>query len=155
MAELNDYGKSVAAAIKLIVANNPGATARALKQIGAETKDFVPNPQLEADLWTLHAANRERFYQVLNSIPWNYGNNNWTNDPKYRNAIINTVGAQSTTNAKINLSNIWQSVVGALQGQSSQNTTTTTTGTDTQTVIVLSIISLAILGILFYVIKSK
>lgn len=91
----NDYNKAVASVIKLIVANNAGKVAQGLRSAGYETKDFVPASELETALFQLHSANPNKFYEVLSGIQWNYGNNNWTNEPKYRDEIMKLVGEQS------------------------------------------------------------
>ena len=95
---IEEYNKSVASIIKLIVANNPGGVAKALRQAGYETKDYIPASELESALYQLHSANSNQFYEVLKTVSWNYGNNNWTNEPQYRDQISMLVADTATTN---------------------------------------------------------
>lgn len=95
---IEEYNKSVGSIIKLIVANNPGGVAKGLRQAGYETKDYIPASELESALYQLHSANSPQFYEVLKTVSWNQGNNNWTNEPQYREQITELIADTTATN---------------------------------------------------------
>lgn len=110
-----DYNKAVASAIKLIVANNGGKVAYALRSAGYETKDYVESPELEMALFQLHSVDPKKFYQLLSTVPWNSGNHNWTNEPKYRDEIMKLVGDAS--GSQVARGNWWDIFLTLLQPQ--------------------------------------
>lgn len=124
---IEEYNKSVASIIKLIVANNPGGVAKALRQAGYETKDYIPVSELESALFQLHSANSNQFYEVLKTVSWNYGNNNWTNEPQYRDQISMLVADTATTNGMDTQRGVADWFKTALDYLQEQSTTITTT----------------------------
>lgn len=110
-----DYNIAILAVIKMIVENNAGCVARKLKDAGYETKNFIPSAELESVLFQLHMANPTVFFWVMRHCDWNYGNNNWTNEPKYRDQIIANVKIH--TGAEVDKSNWWSTTINYLQKQ--------------------------------------
>ena len=106
------YNQAVISVIELIVVNNAGGTARALKQAGYPIKDFIPESELKTALLQLHMSDRKKFFEVLNAIEWNYGNTNWTNDPKYRDKLINSLSKE--TGSPVAKGGFWGSLINAL-----------------------------------------
>lgn len=90
-----EYNKAVISITELIVANNPAGTARALKKHGYYIGNYVPEGDLKTALLQLEKTNPEKFWQVLRDIEWNPGINNWTNDPKYQQPIMDALGQQT------------------------------------------------------------
>lgn len=86
-----EYNQSVVSIIELITANNAGSVARALKNAGYNSADYISESDLKVALLQLHTTNPQTFYEVLKQVQWNSGKNNWTNDPQYRDPIINAI----------------------------------------------------------------
>lgn len=107
-----EYNQAIISVIELIVANNAGGTARVLKQAGYTTKDFIPESELKTALLQLHMSDRKKFFEVLHSIEWNHGNTNWTNDPKYRDRLINSLSKE--TGSPIAKGGFWSALLGLL-----------------------------------------
>lgn len=110
-----DYNIAILSIIKMIVANNGGCISRKLKQYGYESKNFIPAPELESALFQLQAINPKLFFQVMKNCDWNFGNNNWTNEPKYRDQIITAV--QTHTGVQVDKNNWWNTTISYLQKQ--------------------------------------
>lgn len=91
----DEYNKAVISIVELIVANNPASTARALKKIGYNIGNYVPEGELKTALLQLEKTNPEKFWNTLRDIEWNPGINNWTNDPKYQQPIMDALGQQT------------------------------------------------------------
>lgn len=87
------YNKGIATIVKTIVANNAGGVARALKEAGYETKNYIPASELESVLLQLSLANRDKFFEVLKAVPWNNGDVA-TNQPQVRETLMKLVDAQ-------------------------------------------------------------
>lgn len=111
-----DYNIAIVSVIKMIVENNAGCVARKLKEVGYETKSFIPAPELEVALFQLHNADAATFYKVMNNCEWNYGNTNWTNDNKYKEQIMSAV--QTHTGKKVDKHNWWDTMINYLKQQS-------------------------------------
>ncbi len=62
---MNDYNLDIALIIPLIVKNNAGKTAIALREAGYEKKNFIEASELEAKLFQLHTANPVLLYKVI------------------------------------------------------------------------------------------
>lgn len=84
-----DQNKAIALIIPLIVKNNAGKVALALRDAGY-SKDFIPAPDLEARLFQLYTANPDLFFSTMKSVPWNYGEVE-TNKPEIRDQLIQVV----------------------------------------------------------------
>lgn len=84
-----ETNKAIALIIPLIVKNNAGKVALALRDAGY-SKDFIPAPDLEARLFQLYNANPDLFFSTLKSIPWNYGETE-TNRPEIKDQLIQVV----------------------------------------------------------------
>lgn len=120
------YNKSIALLISMIVANNAGGVKRALKEAGYNsTYDFVPPAELESVLFKIHGADRIKFFEILKKVDWNFGNNNWTNKPEYRDQIIKLVG-QANGNTQLAKKDWWQSAIAFIQGTPPTTTVSTT-----------------------------
>lgn len=100
-----DYNKAVTLLIHLIVINNAGAVARALKQAGYDVKSYIPAPELEMALLQLQMADTVKFFSLMQSIPWNYGDTE-TNKPEVRDELMKLVAAQSSI--EITKDNWWK-----------------------------------------------
>lgn len=85
----SDQNKAIALIIPLIVKNNAGKVALALRDAGY-SKNYIPAPDLEARLFQLYTANPDMFFQVIKTIPWNYGEVE-TNRPEIREELIRLV----------------------------------------------------------------
>lgn len=108
MITLQDYNKSVALLIHLIVMNNAGMAARVLAQAGYPVKNYIPEPELEAALLQLHIADKKRFFEVIKNISWNPGHIA-TNDENIINNMINLTQANAGTDA--NTSTWWPMLI--------------------------------------------
>lgn len=110
-----EYNQSVVSIIELITANNAGSVARALKNAGYNSADFIAESDLKVALLQLHTTNPQEFYKVLEQVQWNNGKNNWTNDPQYRDPIVNAIlrdsGMADISNQR---GDWWMTVVGVL-----------------------------------------
>lgn len=112
----SDYNIAILSVIKIIVENNAGCVARKLKEVGYETKVYIPTSELEAALFQLHSANRNLFFKVMKNCEWNNGNNNWTNNPQYKEQILSAVSKYTGTQAdKLNW---WNATMDYLNQQS-------------------------------------
>lgn len=88
-----EYNKGVATIVKTIVANNAGGVARALKDAGYPTKNYIPSSELEAVLLQLSMTDHNKFVEVIKNVPWNNGDVA-TNTPQVREALMKLVNAQ-------------------------------------------------------------
>lgn len=82
----------------LIVRNNGGAAARALMEMGYEKK-YIENEELEKALLQLYLADPDKYFNLLISIPWNYGHIE-TNKPEIRDAILKAMNITDTIETK-------------------------------------------------------
>lgn len=111
-----DYNMAIISIIKMIVENNAGCVARKLKEVGYETKSYIPASELESALLQLHTVNKKTFFNVMANCEWNHGNNNWTNNPEYKNQIFSAVSKY--TGKKVDKSNWWKVTLQHLKQQS-------------------------------------
>lgn len=111
-----DYNIAIVSVIKMIVDNNAGCVARKLKTVGYEPKNFIPASELESALLQLHTVNRKLFFEVMAQCEWNYGNNNWTNNPLYRDQIYKAVSKYS--GKQVDKLNWWKVTLDYLKQQS-------------------------------------
>lgn len=70
---IQEYNKTIAILVHLIVMNNAAGVVKALKEQGYNTQKYIPAPALEAALLQLHAANVDSFFKAMESIKWNPG----------------------------------------------------------------------------------
>lgn len=105
-----DQNRAIALIIPLIVKNNAGKVAIALRDAGY-SKDFIPASDLEARLFQLYIANPTMFFEVMKSIPWNYGEAE-TNKPEIRDELINLV--TSNTGYQVSKDNWWKILIALL-----------------------------------------
>lgn len=84
-----DQNKAIALIIPLIVKNNAGKVALALREAGY-SKDFIPTPDLEARLFQLYTANPDLFFSIMKTIPWNPGHKE-TNEPELKEQLLAVV----------------------------------------------------------------
>lgn len=89
----SEINKAISLIIPLIVKNNAGKVALALRDAGY-SKDFIPAPDLEAKLFQLYIANPDLFFSTMKSIPWNPGENE-TNKPEIKERLIAIVSEVS------------------------------------------------------------
>lgn len=85
----SETNKAIALIIPLIVKNNAGKVALALREAGY-SKDFIPAPDLEAKLFQLYNANPDLFFSTMKTIPWNQGENE-TNKPEVKDQLLAAV----------------------------------------------------------------
>lgn len=109
-----DQNKAIALIIPLIVKNNAGKVAIALKDAGY-SKDFIPDGELEARLFQLYISNPDNFFQIMKSIPWNPGQKD-TNLPEIKDELIKMVIAN--TDVQISKDNWWPELINLLQKES-------------------------------------
>ena len=81
----------------LIVRNNSGAVARALMELGYDKK-FIQNEELEKALLQLYMADPDKYFDVLISIPWNYGHTETNKD--IRDSILKSMNITDTIETK-------------------------------------------------------
>lgn len=105
-----DKNKAIALIIPLIVKNNAGQVAIALRDAGY-SKDFIPETELEAKLFQLYTANPDMFFEVMKNIPWNYGQAE-TNKPEIRDELIKLVTDHS--DKEISKDNWWPELIDLL-----------------------------------------
>lgn len=105
---IQDYNKSVALLIHLIVMNNAGMVARALRQAGYPVKNYIPGPELETALLQLNIADRNKFFRVMKSISWNDGHTATNNPEMIKNVIQLT---QMHAGSMVNNTNWWPSLI--------------------------------------------
>lgn len=114
---LQEKNKAIPIIIHLIVLNNAGGVARALKEAGYESKNYVPESELEMALLQLYMADQVRFFEVMKSIPWNYGHIE-TNKPEIKDELIKLVVAN--TGYEVSKDTWWQELI-ALLGPYTEN----------------------------------
>lgn len=102
--------KIVSLIIPLIVKNNAGKVAIALRDAGY-SKNFIKDTELEAKLFQLYTANPDMFFEVMKNIPWNPGQIE-TNKPEIRNELIKQVDAYS--HKEISKDNWWPELIALL-----------------------------------------
>lgn len=110
---IREYNKAIILLIHLIVMNNAFKVANALKEVGYDTKNFIPAPELEAALLQLYMADPNKFFQVMNNVTWNYGHVA-TNVPEGRDQVINLI---SQAGIETDKSNWWQNFIGLITKQ--------------------------------------
>lgn len=86
-----DQNKAIALIIPLIVKNNAGKVAIALRNAGY-SKGFIPQSELEARLFQLYTANPDMFFEIMKTISWNYGEVE-TNRSEIKDELIKLVSA--------------------------------------------------------------
>ena len=111
---LEDYNRTVAILVHLIVMNNAYGVAKALKDQGYDTQKFIPAPELEAALLQLHMASRDKFFKVMQNIPWNPGHVNTNQKVVIDNMIKLT---QSKSGEMVDQTTWWPSLVGFVGSQ--------------------------------------
>lgn len=109
-----EYNQLVISVVELITANNAGGVARALKNAGYNSTDYISEPDLKVALLQLHATNPEKFYEVLQQVQWNFGKNNWTNDPQYRDPIVNSILREAPVDTSMEKGAFWGTILGIL-----------------------------------------
>lgn len=105
-----DQNKAIALIIPLIVKNNAGKVALALRDAGY-SKDFIPVGDLEARMFQLYTANPDMFFEVMKDIPWNNGHAE-TNKPEIKDELIKLVAANSSSD--ISKDNWWPELLSQL-----------------------------------------
>lgn len=111
-----DQNKAIALIIPLIVKNNAGKVSRVLKDAGY-SKDFIPGPELEARLFQLYTANPDMFFDLMKTIPWNYGEIE-TNKPEIREELRKLVA--ESTGHPVSKETWWPELVSLLDPRNSQ-----------------------------------
>ncbi len=104
---MTSNSKAIALIIPLIVKNNAGKVAIALKEICVE-KDFLPAGKMESNLFQLYIYNPDAFFDVMKSIPWNPGESE-TNKPEIKDKLIRLV--TENTNNEISKTNWWPELI--------------------------------------------
>lgn len=144
-----EQNKAIALIIPLIVKNNAGKVALALRDAGY-SKDFIPGPDLEARLFQLYTANPDLFFSTMKTIPWNYGETE-TNKPEVRDQLVQAVS--QITGTEVSKETWWPELLDILnpvnQAERSSDTTThysASTGNISYVIVILFI--LAALGII-------
>lgn len=149
--KLTDFGIAIAAVIKLAIGNHAGCLARKLQELQYPNKNFIPESELESTLFSLYLTNKEMFWAVLRSCPWNYGNNNWTNSPKVREKLSALMKTDTTAKG----GDFWQNILNMLQPQSTiTNPTITETTPNTTGIIALVAVAIILLVVFFIVLKK-
>ena len=111
---MEEYNAGIVAVIKMIVENNSGCVARKLRAVGYISKyDKIPTLELEAQLLKVYMGQEELFFDIMRQCEWNYGNNNWTNNPIIRDQILSAV--EEHTKTKVDKTNWWPIAINHLQ----------------------------------------
>lgn len=151
-----EYDRAVIGVVALIVKNNAGGVARALRDAGYTSKyDKIPESELEAELLKLHALDKNKFYAVMNNIPWNYGDTA-TNKPEIRDRIM---GLVKMNNPNVNTdsttkSDWWGGLLNLLSGSSAGTQISTTYSRNTTAIVALAVLGISLVIGLFFLIKS-
>lgn len=152
--EFTDFGVAIASVIKLAVGNHPGCLARELQKKEYPNRNFIPEGELEAALSQLYITNKNMFWEILRACPWNYGNNNWTNEPKVREKLSASV-TRAGGDATAKKGEFWQNLLSILQPQSTtQNPTITETKPNTTGIIALVAVAIGLIVVFFIVFKK-
>lgn len=109
---MNERNKSIALIVPAIVMNNAFGSKRALEEAGY-SKSFIPDGEMEAKLFQLYLANPEKFFELLNSIPW-LENETQTNRPEIKQRLIALSGIQNTPATR---GEWWKKIVQMIQTQ--------------------------------------
>lgn len=144
-----DYNKAIAYIIPLIVKNNAGRVAIAFKEAGY-SKNYIPSGELEARLFQLHNINPQKFYEVMNTIPWNYGEVE-TNKPEIRDRIIEFTGTKDSREAK---GDWWKNLLASLFSQPQQQQGPVAYTTNTGAMIGLVVVAIGIIVALIFIVRS-
>lgn len=105
-----DQNKAIALIIPLIVKNNAGKVAIALRNSGY-SKKFIPASELEARMFQFYTANPDKFFEVMKTIPWNYGEIE-TNKPEIRDELIKLVS--DNTGYEVSKDTWWPELIALL-----------------------------------------
>lgn len=105
---IQDYNKTVALLIHLIVMNNAFGVAKALKDEGYDTRKFIPAPELEAALLQFNMVDQDKFLKVLQNISWNPGHLN-TNQAEIINNMVTLT--KSKVGTSVDNTNWWPSLI--------------------------------------------
>lgn len=105
--------------IAIITTNNAGCVARLLKQTEYPAMDKIPVSELESALFKIHSADAPLFYDIMKKCEWNKGNNNWTNDERIKNQLIEAV--QKHTGMLVDKLNWWSKTLEYLEQQNINN----------------------------------
>lgn len=151
--KIQNYNSAVTLLIHLIVMNNPGGVARALKNLGYDSRNYVPASELEKALLQLHYADKEEFFQLMRNVSWNYGDMA-TNKPEIKQQLIELTGSDVSPNAKVEW---WQLILQLVQGAppTSSYTPTAQSGNNTNIMIGLALVIVAVAIGIFVIWKLK
>lgn len=145
-----DQNKAVALIIPLIVKNNAGKVAIALRDSGY-SKSFIPGPELEARLFQLYTANPDKFFELMKTIPWNYGEKE-TNKPEIKDELIKLV--TSNPNYEFSKETWWQELIAMLASLTPDQRKKPGMSQNNTVVILLAAATVGILIALYYIFKS-
>lgn len=94
-----ENNKAIALIAHLIVLNNAGGTARALTNAGYERKTFIDDCELELILLRTYLADKKKFFEVMNTIPWHYGETR-TNKSEIKEKLIALTNIMDSAESK-------------------------------------------------------
>ena len=95
----SEYNKAIALISHLIVLNNAGGVARALINAGYERKTYIDDNELELILLRTYLADKTKFFEVMNTIAWNYGETR-TNTPEIKEGLMALTNLPDTAESK-------------------------------------------------------
>lgn len=146
---MNDYNKAIALIIPLIVKNNPGKVALALRDAGY-SKNFIPQGELEAKLFQIHTVDPNKFFVLMSNIPWNYGEVE-NNKPEIRDRLIELSGMKDSAETR---GDWWKALLGLLQGQSNPPPSAPQPAKSMWPLLALAIVGIAIVVAVIFIIRS-
>lgn len=161
MAASRDTQLAVASLINLVANNNPTGALGALKNIaGYKTEfDIMSAPQVESLLWQLYNADKNRFWAVMQAIPYRTDKLDWTTSPQTISKLQNLAGAvQPVATARgFNPLNWFETIVDVVESKDKEETVTTIKEqekTPTGAYVAYIILALLVIGLLIFLFRK-
>ncbi len=92
--------EDIKAFMTLKIDNNFKGVIDSLNQNGYSTRPIevpitglISREDLGKFLFNIYGQNKAKFVKILNEVPWNNKANNYTNDPKFQQAIVSAMAA--------------------------------------------------------------
>lgn len=94
-----EHNKAIICITHAIVLNNAFGVAMALKKIDYPKKNFIDDCELELTLLQIFLADRKKYFEVMNSIPWQPGEKR-TNAPEIKDKLMALTNIPDTAESK-------------------------------------------------------
>ena len=144
--------QEVSQLIRIAVANQPNYIWNQLKALGYNSNQFSPTgAELEAGLFSLYNADKNAFYGVLTSLPFDETKTDAINSTSLlRNLAIETGLVSPSSNARFNWGDLWKEIVKTVAGH--EQTVVDPTVVTTSKISIGAIIGLSVVAILIVVV---